>query len=333
MEEAKVKGKVSRKEARRKRNMRNTVIMAALSVALLGGATYAWFSLSETAQVTNLTLTVGEAGGLQIANVDASNNVGTYSTILELPDASGVKLLPATCETTIGTIKAPTYENGEVTGTTDITSLSDSSSKYHFATFEEAKSEANKNAEVYFLKKEFNLKTEKGAATDLYDIVLDPGTGWNADGILGDEDTNTTGTYLLTKEADANGVLASAAIRVSFENVTPKASDNSTPNFTTATGIYEPNSNLASTAVGVGAKDSRGTINVVSSTVAQDKDGDFDTNTENSTAYSGTLFQIAGGKTENRIVMKIWLEGTDAQCLNEAALETLVGQLKFRMVD
>ncbi|MDY5575920.1 MAG: hypothetical protein SPF70_00355, partial [Lachnospiraceae bacterium] len=165
MDEKNVTKKVSKKEARRKRNMRNTIMMAVICVLLLSGATYAWFTLSNTAKVTNMTLKVGEASGLQIAD----DNNGNWGSVIELATGTtGAKLLPATMVTK-GTIQKPIYnDKGEVS---QLVALTEGDSM----TYEDSISANGNGKKIYCVTKVFYLKTEQGDANSTFDVFLSKG--------------------------------------------------------------------------------------------------------------------------------------------------------------
>ena len=64
-------------------NLKKLVFVCALCIIILVTATYAWFTLSNTARVTNMQLTVGDVTGLQIAP-DDNGQAGPFSATYDL---------------------------------------------------------------------------------------------------------------------------------------------------------------------------------------------------------------------------------------------------------
>ena len=67
MKESSGKTKKQSKGVKRARSMRNVVMMVLICALMLSAATYAWFTLSTSAKVANLSMTVGEETSLLIA--------------------------------------------------------------------------------------------------------------------------------------------------------------------------------------------------------------------------------------------------------------------------
>lgn len=263
----------------KKKDLRRMVILTCVCVLMLGSATYAWFSVSNTPRVENLALVAGTMGNLKIS--DTVN--GTYGDVIDLQNAasagnmSSVVLNPST--TTDGiTFRAPVYTENEVSGTTGIT-------------------DADLKAK-YIYEKEFYLKAEvesTGTASRTFDIFL-----------LGN--SSKGGTYISNKTAGTDN--AASAIRISL---------------TTADGtvIYEPNADKHITGESAvnGLEASYGGYG----TLKQNSDKSFVGGTDN---HSAKLFTIAAN-TPVKVTMRVWLEGTDADCVNEITLNNIIGQIQF----
>ena len=111
-----------KKKKKTGRDLRSKIIMTCLCVAMLGGATFAWFSVSNTPRVNNLALVAGTSGDLKIANTEA----GPYGDELDLSAGDGgnmkdVKLNPATTQNGRD-FYAPVYTENTVTGVENIPS-------------------------------------------------------------------------------------------------------------------------------------------------------------------------------------------------------------------
>lgn len=306
-----------------KRNMRQTLIMAVLCVVLITGATFAWFTLSDTARISNLTLTVGEATSLLIAEENAGKTgPDVYKSDLPLKTVGdNVRLLPATVKEELSayTVYKPVYTDDGSDGDLDVTAIDavDTSSEgtnETFYTFDGANAEADEK-DIYFLEKTFYLRTDKDDAE--HDVVLKIGEGLDGKGYLtGEDTTGIKGTYIVAKNG-TDVPVASASLRISFECET-----------TSTKGIFEPNTDLAGS--GSFADDERGDTSVADVTVKQNKDGTFVVTNADGSTDSEALFKITG-QTDNKIVMKVWIEGTDAQCVDEISFDSLIGSLKFAL--
>lgn len=302
-----------------KRNMRQTLIMAVLCIVLISGATFAWFTLSDTARISNLTLTVGEATSLQIAEENsAKSGPDVYKSELVLKEVGdNVKLLPATVKT-VGTVLSPKYVDGAVTDTETIDTATEGVDGTYY-TFDGANAEVSEK-NVYYLEKTFYLRTDEGSTSTTYNVVLAKGEGLPSAGYLtGDSLTGTEkGTYMLAKKGTGEPV-ASSALRISFECAG-----------TTSSGVFEPNTDMSGT--GSFATDSRSESDKTTAAIAvkQNKNGTFTETFDSSSTESKTLFTIKGS-TDNKIVMKVWVEGTDAQCVDEISMDSIIGSLKFAL--
>lgn len=293
---------VSKKQKMKKGNMRKTIIMAILCVALLSSATYAWFVLSEDAKITGLSLTVTEAGGLLIAPavLDSSSNLepGTYSSELKLTDlatAAG-KLKPATLGKLTSSDKdvilKPTY-SGE----------GDKITAYTAAGTGDVMNENNLTGEYYYYEKTFFMTT---AGTDL-DIQL------VADGTYVTDNTNPGGSAVDKPACDA--------IRIAFFDEDGDLLK-----------VYEPNSEKT---WGVGRNDKVSETNVTATaTLHNNSEGDIKQNSSKAFTTTGvgtnseTLFTLTQN-ADTQITMRVYFEGNDPECCNIISANKILGQLKF----
>ena len=95
----------------------------------------------------------------------------------------------------------------------------------------------------------------------------------------------------------------------------------------TLQAVYEPNYNVnvnpgikAETTVGLPVGDYK------SLTLQQSNVGEYAT--ESDYKSSNELFQIQGN-TDQRVIMRVWIEGEDPQCGNGVSLDSIVGQIQF----
>lgn len=286
------------KKQKKVKKIRSTIMMLLLCVLLMSAATYAWFTLSNTAKVSNLTMTVGDVTGLQIADdtgsasTKPSNNAWKQATTAVTFNG---KLLPAT--TTNGkTFLKPVYDDeGKVSDTQQAAEKLD-------------KSTTNANAEGYYIEFNFWLKA-LGNAGDTTTVKLEKGTGLN-NGIYADAQ-NPSGTYSLSKENGENSVLPSAAVRMSLVNGE-------------AVKVFEPNSDF-NTSADQKATDSRSSKTAKASDIQQNIAGTFGAGNADTSDAVLTL----QNNEATRITLYLWIEGTDDQCGNEIAAKNIVSQLKF----
>lgn len=294
--------KKSKSITKKAKKIRSIVMMSLLCVLMLSAATYAWFTLSNTAKVANLTMTVGDVTGLQIAP-DKNGTAGTYGSVIDMEDilTGEGKLLPAT--TKDGKIfYQPTYDdNGDVIATT--------------VEGEELALDSASTDTGHYIKYTFWLKSLGEAA----EVKLKAGTGVT-DGLESGA-TSPTGTYVLSTNVTDN-IPGSAAVRMSFV-----LDDGSV-------AVYEPNNDITNKVdegTETRAKDNRTSDKTaVGTTISQTKTGVIEQNT--SGAYESVVSLEAGvGK---KIILYIWIEGTDNQCSNEIAssgtdLKEIKAQLQF----
>ena len=118
---------------------------------------------------------------------------------------------------------------------------------------------------------------------------------------------------MLAKEVDnAKKVPASAAVRMSL---TVDGSQ-------TASSIFEPNIDIANPEGLVAGTDyaKNSVSDPIESTITQNKNGTMNTN--------GVAVHLSKD-TETKIVLNVWIEGTDDQCVNQISAKNLIGQLVF----
>lgn len=297
--EKKQETKKTKSLTQKAKKIRSIIMMTLLCVLMMSAATYAWFTLSNTAKATNLTMTVGDTTGLQIAKVNAAGDgPDTYKSMIELDTIKG-KVLPAT--TNDGSIfYKPEYTDGDVTGNTQTDVFL-------------SKDNTENDKEGYYIQYKFYLK----ALGEDTDIKLAEGSGFD-NGIYAE---NSQGTYILWKKPDDDtsttlGV-AAGAIRLSFKNTT--SGGNAT--------VFEPNSDLDSSSLNFQkgadfATDSRTNDKITPATVTVKhfKNGTIETD--------GPVLHL-DHDTDSLIELNVWIEGTDDQCVNQISAKNLIGQLVF----
>ena len=291
--EKKQETKKTKSLTQKAKKIRSIIMMTLLCVLMMSAATYAWFTLSNTAKATNLTMTVGDTTGLQIAP-DTGTGAGTFGSSITFNDIKGT-ILPATTSNGINFFKPIYGDDGEVSSTEATTEYLD-----------EKNTDTNK--EGYYIQYTFYLKS-LGADSDVW---LKAGSGIS-DGIWTENGSQYSGTYMLAKEVDnAKKVPASAAVRMSL---TVDGSQ-------TASSIFEPNIDIANPEGLVAGTDyaKNSVSDPIESTITQNKNGTMNTN--------GVAVHLSKD-TETKIVLNVWIEGTDDQCVNQISAKNLIGQLVF----
>lgn len=318
MEKEKNEKKKIKSITKKAKKIRSIVMMSLLCVLMLSAATYAWFTLSDTAKVSNLTMTVGDVTGLQIAvdyaAIPNSNKTGhgKYGNELKFgaedteAETYGITgtLLPATLISGGTAIQKPEYADdgsGSVIGLDDVITNND----------EEVLKNGNDSSKTgYYYETTFYM-----LAGENLDVRLKAATGLDEDGIF---DNDETGTYVLNKTKDDTNYLThigAKAVRIRLIAVDTDNSNNSC-----GTIIYRPNSDLeAGENTYTTAKDTRSNWTTEEPTDVQSKNGVF--------SKQGKIALVKDHDT--KITMQIWIEGTDDFCGNEIKLEDIVAQLQF----
>lgn len=283
------------------KKIRSMIMMTLLCVLMMSAATYAWFTLSKTAKVSNMTMTVGDATGLQVADLTDTNETSGPTQESEWKGATsavtfGGILFPANSSDGI-TIKEPEYdEDGAVSGLKEGT-----------PTYLTSKSEAQ--AEGYYVEYSFWMRAQ-GPQDGTTKIQLDKGEDLGS----GIYSSSAKGTYSLSTAAGDNGILPSAAVRISLTNATDSPG--------TAT-VFEPNSDYDTAAQKI-AEDKSGASGPTAAIKQSYTSGEL-------TPSDNLVFTLKNNQA-TKITLRLWLEGTDPQCGNEIAAKDIITQLKFSAV-
>lgn len=282
-------------ENKSKGGKKNTVLMTFLIMLLMVTGVYAWFSVSNRARVENLSLIADHQGNLQIAD-DTGNGPGTYSDVLNLATAKNdvniaeVVLSPVTTKDGVNFF-SPNYDSGSKT-VSSVSSITD-------------RTELKK---YYIYEKTFYLRaghTDSDAVATIkrsYDIAL-----------YGIQSNNKSeGCYIY--QPSSKGETAANAIRISF------TIDNGD------TYVYEPNSDAHNS-------DTNRAINGIGSEYGsfknlyrQKSNGVFESSPKAN--ESEKLFTLAEN-ADQKVTMRIWIEGTDNDCTNSIASDMVSGQIQF----
>ncbi len=288
----------------KRKDIRYLIMVLCCTFALLSTVTFAWFSESNTPKVNNLELIAGTSGSLLVAD-DMGNGPGKYDNILDLSQAIGademnsVVLNPVTTKDGVS-FYSPLYKGNTVTGVKLITDTQKLTSFYIYETSFYLKAGPNPNLGTS------DKITTKGK---LYDVFL-AGHG---------SVSQTEGTYVTASKGHTmnTGDTAANSLRVSFE-----LEDGTII-------IYEPNAD----AMNVDNK--RATDNVDNQygtyiTFKQSQSGKFMESPND--LDSPVLFTVKEGE-DVKVIMRVWIEGTDLDCTNSIALDQIMARFQFMSAD
>ena len=278
------------------RDIRNAVVMMCVMVAMMSTASYAWFTMTSSPTVTNMTMTAASTGGLQISN---SENTGFADAIVAQDTATKI-LKPVTPDTANpGTFQAPVYSGNEVVRVSPLENITNYVAKYTYYLHSTAAESAT----------ELNIGIVCGDVNQVGDM-----------GVSG-QTSNLKGS-IVRKTSTSSSDYVHYAIRVGI-----------VPEGGSTMYIWEPNNNGTITSPTTATDSTRITLEEhVSSVMA----GTIDRGTVGASSLdnktSGGLFTMTEGSTK-KVDVYVWLEGTDPQCANEIKAGDLEVQLQFTVVD
>ena len=271
------------------------MILLALFLVIVGSVgAYAWFSVSNRARVENLALIADHQGNLQIAD-DLGNGPGTYSDVLDLTKATGASNIS-------NTILSPvTTKDGVNFYLPNYNSLTQTVESVSQITNKEELTKYYIYEKTFYLKAGAEKNNSVATINRTYDIAL---YGVNSN-------NKQNGCYIY--QPTASGDTAANSIRVSFTLENGQ------------TFIYEPNCDVNN------SDDSRAIDGVNNeygrySTYKQKSNGLFLVSPK--TNESEKLFTI-NENVDVKVTMRIWIEGTDIDCTNSIAADTIAGQIQF----
>lgn len=178
------KEKIKRISKQQWDKIRSAFIMCLICVLMLSGATYAWFTISNSAKVNQLALSIASEGHLYIG-LDANN---VRESEVSFQNMQGKVLYPATTNDGITIVKPIYTADNVVSGTAALTDAERTNNLYYY------------EQTVYLLIEE---TLPAGASANEYYITLDNNAG-------GD------GTFV--KSADANtNTHPERCVRMSFQ--------------------------------------------------------------------------------------------------------------------
>ncbi len=309
--------KTSEEKRQRRKQLIMTISMIIVSVLVISVASYAWYKLTNTPKIVSAEFTADTLGNLQISNVKVVDNTDTpeeYKDAIGLfdgvsdEDKAKMYLSPVTTQDGLKFFK-PVYLEGKVD---------------HLDYLDETDPEIYKELHTkYIYEKKFFLKAGSdnvdSAKAKYYDIHF---IGMSQDEIDGAEFDESTGTFII-KKADATGETAAYSIRVSFEFKNTQTGD---------VVIYEPNSEKHN------ASNENNSVKYTNKD--GEKFGEYTTLKQLSTksflndgydgtpAQSGSICTIKEGD-DVECTLRMWIEGTDVDCVNQIAADTMKGQIQF----
>ncbi|MDY5576975.1 MAG: hypothetical protein SPF70_05790, partial [Lachnospiraceae bacterium] len=205
-------------------------------------------------------------------------------------------------------------------------------------TYEDSISADRNGEKIYCVTKVFHLKTEQGATDSTFDVFLSKGVNGengtvSTNGYVSSNDTSDlSGTYVVCTRKENNltsegntGLYASNAIRFYFNNT-------SLSNENGKDSVFCPNSDVSDTS-GHGANKVSGLDLAITADIKQKTSGEFESTAASDKTYSTSVFKINGHGVDNKIEMKVWIEGDDPQCVNEVALDELLAQIQFTLAE
>lgn len=280
-------------DSERKSKLVSAILMAFVCVVMMGGGTYAWFTMNNVARVESLKLNVASEGNLYISKTN--NFEAKKSEVDWFEQGTTIKTLyPCTMDSSRNVYK-PVYESDKVVSGKELV-------------------EANEAKDTYYLEETFYLKLDDGldgnASHSEYSVKLAEGTSTTSG-----QTTTYDGTYFKLDTGVVATQNPSYCVRVSF---TPDGGD---------TVVYEPNSDKNND--GDNAESSLSPYAPIATTLGctQKENGKFVKN-DNDIGDSEELFAITGG-TAKAVVVRVWFEGTDDDCCNEIEIKDIIAQLKF----
>lgn len=284
--------------------MLSTICMLVVAVMSLTGVTYAWFTEGTTASVDNVEISVADAsGGLQIGKLE--NGVVVWGTSVEAPDMPEDGLTPASTDGVVTAAGALKFLSGSINGTT-LEAVEESSSYYTF--------------DIYF----------RNDGNQAIDVILD-----------------STTALLVNGEATVGR--SDYATRIAFipgGNTTIKATMGAS-DFTNGANsiIYEPNATahtdgakIEKAASGWGTtegENDKWTYKALNTTASYDTVDRYNganlvAMTTRETTSTDKIVTV-NAHSACKVTVYVWIEGQDADCINENAGATFRGDIKFKI--
>ncbi len=292
----------------KKKALLPAIAMVLVSIVALSGVSYAWFTTSTSAKVTELALDVKVADGMQIS-VDGASWKSTLTSADIVSDLSGytsntnqiptneIEPVSSPCTVVNGTI--PMFHGVIEEGALNTTALSDIKGS---------------NGNYYAFDLFFNMSAEKY-------LVLDSGSYVKAEG--------TAETHKAARVAFVN--LGSATTGSAAQALKP--SDAEIFVWEPAALFHTASAKAADTAVVEGEKVAYKGVNAAATgfTGGTDVATTFITETEGKTNAPTNILKLDQGI--NKVRVYIWLEGQDVDCLNDISGNQFFSYFNFTQAD
>ena len=281
-------------EKKKKRSNKRAALVVFASAMAVSINVWAWFSISNRARVENLSLIADHQGNLQIAD-DMGNGPGTYSDALNLNTATGTKMNSVVLSpvTTKDGVKfyMPVFDtiNNSVSSVSEIT---DQNQLKKYFIYEKS----------FYLKAGSDAKNNVASIKRTYDVALY--------GVQSQNRNNGCFIY----QPSSRGDTAANAIRISFTLADGQ------------TYVYEPNSNAHNTDTNRATNSIDSSYGKFAKLYQQNSNGTFVNSPK--VNESEKLFTLDENK-DTKVVMRVWIEGTDNDCTNSIASDMIAGQIQF----
>lgn len=299
MKENSVKEQKSKKKTKNTAKKIRTIAFCLMTLVVTGTTVVlAWFSLTNQAQVSSLSIQAGTSAGLKIGNT--ADDVTHESINLKTTDAQNKSFCvkPVTSDNGVD-FYLPVYNEAGIVSSISHTaaSLSDISNK----------TEANGG---YMISYTVYLLAESKTMTGNVGIRL----------ASEDADSDHAGTYVTPKSGNTTG--AEASIRMSF-----------TANNTTT--VYEPNANVSVTGASDSQYKAGNWSQLKTVKQTSAKSGLFapekalpGASVTYNSLTSDELFKIKVNEV-TPVKINIWLEGADKDCINNIMTNDMVCNIQF----
>ncbi|MDD3171369.1 MAG: hypothetical protein PHO86_03510, partial [Bacilli bacterium] len=260
------------------------------AVIAMGATTYAWFTLTNTAKVEQFDIDVTSAEGIELSVVD-----GVWASTI---DGSVIEGLTGVSGTKLTAVSTP---NGYNEFTTLASLLADGTT---------ATSDAVSGS--HYVEFTINIRTRKISEAIYIDetntTIVSPALSWQPDIAFAID-----GSTSVTENSDPFNVYPDNSARMSFTGIG------------TSTVIYEKEATTDNNTSGMSSDWSKGALNYYkakkgyTSTTAPTIPAytTIDLGTANTAAITTTSDALnEAGWATTSVVVRIWLEGWDAECYN-----------------
>lgn len=306
------------------RDVRNSLVMVIVMVAMMSSATFAWFTLTNSPTVAGLQMTAAASAGLRVSN---TTNSGDFKNAIlikndnanDADDDAGtfLKLTPVSTSTT--GFCEPKYAGGAVVGLKNDPKFLGADLVNKVAVYE------------YYIKADGDESVGVGIITGNPSQTAEPE--------VTNDTASASGTFV--RGSDDNAVTnAALAVRIGIIATSTMGTNVAQSDFANMI-VFEPNSDGTLSPAGTAAPVITGQDGFQNKPSIAEKIKASTTGNimeENGVAVSAPdkytsnkLFEVnSDGK---KVYMYVWLEGTDAQCVDEIRLDDIEAQIQFTIVE